>query len=39
MTDDGATNTSIIGRLLEDISWEGKSVRFYRYGGRGWRTS
>lgn len=35
MTDDGATNTSIIGRLLEEISWEGKSVRFYRRGGRG----
>lgn len=35
MTDDAATNTSIVGRLLEEISWEGRSVRFYRGGGRG----
>ena len=35
MTDDGATNTTIIGRLLEEISWEGKRVRLYRHGGRG----
>lgn len=36
MTDDAATNTSIIGRLLEEISWEGKRVvQLYRGGGRG----
>ena len=35
MTDDGATYTTIIGRLLEEISWEGKRVRLYRHGGRG----
>jgi hypothetical protein len=35
MTDDAATNTTIIGRLLEEISWEGKRVRLYRHGGRG----
>lgn len=35
MTDDDATNTTIIGRLLEEISWEGKRVRLYRRGGRG----
>ncbi len=28
-------NSSVIGRLLEEISWEGKSVRAYRDGGRG----
>jgi hypothetical protein len=35
MTDDDATNTTIIGRLLEEISWEGQRVRLYRRGGRG----
>jgi len=35
MTDDEPRNTSIIGRLLEEISWEGKSVRYYRHGGVG----
>ena len=36
MSDDGGTNTSIIGRLLEEISWEGKRVvHLYRGGGRG----
>jgi len=28
-------NSSPIGRLLEEISWEGRSVRAYRDGGRG----
>lgn len=28
-------NTSAIGRLLEEISWEGARVRGYRQGGRG----
>jgi len=28
-------NSSVIGRLLEEISWEGASVRAYRDGGRG----
>jgi hypothetical protein len=36
MSDDVGTNTSIIGRLLEEISWEGKRVvHLYRGGGRG----
>lgn len=28
-------NDPVIGRLLEEISWEGSSVRAYRNGGRG----
>lgn len=28
-------NRSVIGRLLEEISWEGSKVRGYRDGGRG----
>jgi len=28
-------NTSVIGRLLEEISWEGRRARLYRQGGRG----
>ncbi|MFD5825943.1 hypothetical protein [Lentzea sp. NPDC060358] len=28
-------NDSVLGRLLEEISWEGSSVRRYRDGGRG----
>lgn len=28
-------NSSVIGRLLEEISWEGSTVRAYRNGGRG----
>ena len=28
-------NSSVIGRLLEEISWEGSKVRGYRAGGRG----
>ncbi|MEV8373678.1 hypothetical protein AB0P21_13115 [Kribbella sp. NPDC056861] len=28
-------NTSVLGRLLEEISWEGRLVRGYRNGGRG----
>ncbi len=34
MTDDGVTNTTITGRLLEEIFWEGKRVGLYRRGGR-----
>lgn len=29
------SNESVIGRLLEEISWEGAGVRAYRDGGRG----
>jgi hypothetical protein len=29
------TNTSLLGRLLEEISWEGSRVRLYRRGGQG----
>lgn len=32
MTD---TNDSVIGRLLQEVSWEGRSVRRYRDGGIG----
>lgn len=32
---DELTNASVMGRLLEEISWEGKNVRAYRNGGRG----
>lgn len=28
-------NSSVIGRLLEEISWDGSNVRAYRDGGRG----
>ncbi|GAB2966453.1 hypothetical protein [Saccharothrix stipae] len=28
-------NTSVLGRLLDEISWEGANVRGYRDGGRG----
>jgi hypothetical protein len=30
-----AVNASVIGRLLEEISWEGSAVSGYRSGGRG----
>ncbi len=32
---EGLENTSVIGRLLEEISWEGRRVKEYRRGGRG----
>jgi hypothetical protein len=32
---EGLRNSSVIGRLLEEISWEGPRVRGYRAGGRG----
>jgi hypothetical protein len=28
-------NESVLGRLLEELSWEGSSIRKYRDGGRG----
>ena len=31
----GRTNDSVIGRLLEEVSWDGERVRAYRDGGRG----
>ena len=34
MKSDG-DNDSVLGRLLEEISWEGSSVSRYRDGGRG----
>ena len=34
MTVEGG-NVSVIGRLLEEISWEGSRVKQYREGGRG----
>lgn len=33
--DQHLTNSSVIGRLLEELSWEGATVRAYRDGGRG----
>jgi hypothetical protein len=35
MSDMNNDNRSAIGRLLEEISWEGARVRGYRQGGRG----
>ncbi|GAA1107223.1 hypothetical protein GCM10009630_00120 [Kribbella jejuensis] len=32
---EGLGNSSVLGRLLEEISWEGPRVRGYRDGGRG----
>ena len=32
---DTLSNSSVLGRLLEEISWEGARVRGYREGGRG----
>lgn len=32
---DEPSNMSVIGRLLEEVSWEGKNVKAYRDGGRG----
>lgn len=32
---DSLKNASVVGRLLEEISWEGPNVRAYRDGGRG----
>lgn len=32
---DDLTNASVIGRLLEEVSWDGQRVRAYRDGGRG----
>ncbi|WP_404387425.1 hypothetical protein [Humibacillus xanthopallidus] len=35
MAEDARTNSSLLGRLLEEISWEGNRVRLYRRGGLG----
>ncbi len=35
VTPDELTNASVIGRLLEEVSWDGERVRAYRDGGRG----
>ncbi|ANZ41641.1 hypothetical protein BBK82_42530 [Lentzea guizhouensis] len=35
LVSDAGGNESVLGRLLEEISWEGSSVRRYRDGGRG----
>lgn len=35
VTHDDLTNASVIGRLLEEVSWDGQRVRAYRDGGRG----
>lgn len=31
-------NSSVLGRLLEELSWEGSKVRQYRAGGRGFEN-
>lgn len=31
-------NRSVIGRLLEELSWVGRSIRHYRDGGRGYEN-
>jgi hypothetical protein len=33
-----ATNDSVLGRLLEELSWVGSSIRAYRDGGRGFEN-
>lgn len=35
MNNSEPVNASVIGRLLEELSWEGTGVRAYRDGGRG----
>lgn len=35
MVNSELVNGSVIGRLLEEVSWEGSRVRAYRNGGRG----
>lgn len=32
------TNRSVLGRLLEELSWAGKTIREYRDGGRGFEN-
>ncbi|MHB8845342.1 MAG: hypothetical protein ACYC7L_11430 [Nitrospirota bacterium] len=32
------SNTSVIGRLLEELSWVGATIRDYRNGGRGYEN-
>jgi hypothetical protein len=35
MSHENDSDHSVLGRLLDEISWEGRSVRGYRGGGRG----
>ena len=35
MAEEASTNASLIGRFLDEISWEGNRVRLYRRGGLG----
>ncbi len=35
---DDARNRSVIGRLLEELSWVGSTIRDYRQGGRGYEN-
>lgn len=38
MTKPKATNSSVLGRLLEELSWVGSTIRDYRNGGRGYEN-
>ncbi|MFD2078116.1 hypothetical protein SAMN05421678_108297 [Actinopolymorpha cephalotaxi] len=38
MNDQAAVNRSVLGRLLEELSWAGASIRAYRDGGRGYEN-
>ncbi len=38
MTKLKATNSSVLGRLLEELSWVGSTIRDYRNGGRGYEN-
>ena len=31
-------NSSVLGRLLEELSWVGKTIKNYREGGRGYEN-
>jgi hypothetical protein len=35
---DPGANRSVLGRLLEELSWAGSSIRGYRQGGRGYEN-
>lgn len=31
-------NCTVLGRLLEELSWDGNTIKAYRYGGRGFEN-
>ena len=38
MPNNNLTNASVLGRLLEELSWAGNTIRNYREGGRGYEN-